>query len=154
MTLRFIPPQSAAVACDASLLDVLSEFIDANADTVYLMTCRQETELEWSAHCDYLPRSAAPGTRDARPPRPRVAAPPRVLVAVSGLNSALSRGWTAAHVIIRGPARAAQAPHPRPNRPAIRVHPRVWAEHAWRYGYRPRIARSLAITLGARYIRV
>ena len=125
MTLRFIPPQSAAVACDASLLDVLSEFIDANADTVYLMTCRQETELEWSAHCDYLRALQRLGHETLARHDQRVAAPPRVLVAVSGLNSALSRGWTAAHVIIRGPARAAQALHPRPNRPAIRVHPRV-----------------------------
>jgi hypothetical protein len=36
------------------VLDLLSEFIDANADTVDLLTGEQPTELEWSAHCDYL----------------------------------------------------------------------------------------------------
>ena len=34
MTLTFLSPQTAAVACDVSLLDLLSEVIDANADTV------------------------------------------------------------------------------------------------------------------------
>jgi hypothetical protein len=38
----------------AALLDLLSEFIDANADTVCLITGDQRTELEWLAHCDYL----------------------------------------------------------------------------------------------------
>ena len=117
-TLRFFPPESGAVACDVSLLDVLSEFIDANADTVYLMTGSQRTELEWSAHCDYLRALQRLGHQTLARHDHRVAAPPVALVAVSGLNSALSRGWTAAHLIIRSPARAAQALHPRRNRPA------------------------------------
>ena len=37
MTLRFLSPQTAAVARDVSLLDLLSEFIDAHADTVCLI---------------------------------------------------------------------------------------------------------------------
>jgi hypothetical protein len=113
-TLRFFSPQSGAVACDVSLLDVLSEFIDANADTVYLMTGNQETEFEWSAHCDYLRALQRVGHHTLARHGQRMAAPPLALVAVSGLNSALSRGWTAAHFIIRSPARAAQVLHPRP----------------------------------------
>ena len=54
MTLRFLSPQTAAIARDVSLLDLLSEFIDANADTVCLITGDRRTELEWLAHCDYL----------------------------------------------------------------------------------------------------
>jgi hypothetical protein len=37
MTPRFLSPQTAAVAPDVSLLDLFSEFIDANADTVCLI---------------------------------------------------------------------------------------------------------------------
>ena len=117
MTLTFFSPQSGAVACDVSPLDVLSEFIDANADTVYLMTGSQQTELEWSAHCDYLRALQRVGHQTLAHHDQRMAAPPRALVAVSGLNSALSRVWTAAHLIIRSPARAAQALHPRPQPP-------------------------------------
>jgi len=54
MTLRFLSPQTAAIARDVSLLDLLSELIDANADTVCLITGARRTELEWLAHCDYL----------------------------------------------------------------------------------------------------
>jgi hypothetical protein len=54
MTLRFHSPQRGAVAGDGAVLELLSEFIDANADTVDLLTGKQPTELEWSAHCDYL----------------------------------------------------------------------------------------------------
>jgi hypothetical protein len=36
------------------VLDLLSEFIDANADTVDLFTGKRPTKLEWSAYCNYL----------------------------------------------------------------------------------------------------
>ena len=117
MTLTFFPPQTGAGPRDVSLLNVLSEFIDANADTVYLMTGTQQTELQWSAHCDYLRALQRLGHQTLARHDQRVAGPPRALVPVSGLNSALSRGWTAAHLIIRSPARAAQALHPRPQPP-------------------------------------
>ena len=117
MTARFFSPQSGAVARDVTPLDVLSEFIDANADTVHLMTGSQPTELEWSAHCDYLRALQRVGHQTLARHDQRMAAPPLALVAVSGLNSALSRGWTAAHLIIRSPARAAQALHSRPQPP-------------------------------------
>ena len=54
MKLGFLSPQTAAVERDVSLLDLLSELIDANADTVQLITGDKRTELEWLAHCDYL----------------------------------------------------------------------------------------------------
>jgi hypothetical protein len=117
MTLTSFSPQSGTVACDVSLLAVLSEFIDANADTVYLITGSQQTELQWSAHCDYLRALQRLGHQTLARHDQRVAGPPLALVAVSGLTSALSRGWTAAHLIIRSPARAAQALHPRPQPP-------------------------------------
>ena len=53
MTLRFLSPQTAAMARDVSLLGLLSESIDANADTVCLITGDQRTELEWLVHYDY-----------------------------------------------------------------------------------------------------
>ena len=117
MTLTSFSPQSGAVARDGNLLDVLSEFIDANADTVYLMTGSQPTDLEWSAHRDYLRALQRLGHQTLAHHNQHMAAPPRALVAVSGLNSALSRGLTAAHLIIHSPARAAQALHPRPQPP-------------------------------------
>jgi len=117
MTLTFFSPQTGTVACDAGLLDVLSEFIDANADTVCLMTGSQQTDFEWSAHCDYLRALQRLGYQTLARHDQRMAAPRRALVAVSGLNSALSQGWTAVHLIIRRPARVAQALHPRPQPP-------------------------------------
>lgn len=114
MTLTFFSLQSRAVASDVSLVDVLSEFIDASADTVYLLTGSQRTELESSAHCDYLHALQRLGHETLARHDQRMAAPPRALVAVSGLNSALSWGWTAADLIIRSPARAAQALSSRP----------------------------------------
>jgi hypothetical protein len=52
MTLRFLSPQTGAIAGDVGLLDLLSELIDANADTVDMTTGKHRTELERSAHCD------------------------------------------------------------------------------------------------------
>ena len=112
MTLRFLSPQTGGVACDGSVLDLLSEFIDANADTVHLMTGNERTELEWSVHCDYLRALQRLGHETLARHHERVPAPPLAVVVVSGLNLALCRGWTAALLIVRSPARAAQALHP------------------------------------------
>ena len=112
MTLRFLSPQTGGVACDVSLLDLLSEFIDASADTVHLMTGNQSTDLEWSVHCDYLRALQRLGHETLARHDERVPAPAPALAVVSGLNLALTRGWTAALLIVRSPARAAQALHP------------------------------------------
>jgi hypothetical protein len=125
MTLSFFSPQTGAVACDVSLPDLLSEFIDANADTVYLMTGKQRTELEWSAHCDYLRALQRLGHQTLARQDQRMPARPLALGGVPGLNSAISRGWTAALLIFRSPARAAQALTPGPNRPTDSTHSRV-----------------------------
>ena len=113
MTLRFLSPQTAAVARDVSLLDLLSEFIDANADTVCLIT-DQRTELEWLAHCDYLRALQRLGHETLARHDQRVLASPLALAVVSGLGTALTGGWTAALLILRGPARAAHALRPAP----------------------------------------
>ena len=63
MKLAFLSPQTATVARDCSLLEPLSEFIDADADTVQLITGDQRTELEWLAHCDYLRALSVSGVR-------------------------------------------------------------------------------------------
>ena len=103
MTLRFLSPQTGAVACDVGLLDLLSEFIDANADTVDLMTGRQRTELEWSAQCDYLRALQRLGHETLARHDQRMPAHPPARAVVSGVNSALTRGWTAALLILRSP---------------------------------------------------
>jgi hypothetical protein len=111
MTLRFLSPQAVAVAPEASLLDLLSEFVDANADTVDLMTGRRRTELEWSAHCDYLRALHRLGHETlARHHKAR----PLTLAVVSALSAPLTRGRTAALLIFRSPTRAAHALHPAP----------------------------------------
>ena len=103
MTLRFLSPQTGAVACDVDLLDLLSELIDANADTVYLMTGRQRTELEWSAQCDYLRALQRLGHETLARHDQRMPAAPLALAVVSVVNSALARGRTAALLILRSP---------------------------------------------------
>ena len=125
MTLRFLSPQTAAVARDVGLLDLLSEFIDANADTVDVMTGNHRTELEWSAHCDYLRALQRLGHETLARHDRRMPAPPLGLALVSELNSALTRSWTAALLIFRSPVRAAQTLHPRSNRPTVSTHSRV-----------------------------
>ena len=125
MTLRSLSRQAGAVAHDVGLLDLLSEFIDANADTVDLMTGEHRTELEWSAHCDYLRALQRLGHETLARQDQRMLAPPLALALVSELNSALTRGWTAALLIIRSPARAAQTLHPRSNRPTASAHSRA-----------------------------
>ena len=91
MTLRFLSPQTAAVAHDVSLLDLLSEFIDANADTVCLITGDQRAELEWLAHCDYLRALQRLGHETLARHDQRVPASPLALAVVSGLGTALDR---------------------------------------------------------------
>ena len=125
MTLRSLSRQAGAVAHDVGLVDLLSEFIDANAETVDLMTGKHRTELEWSAHCDYLRALQRLGHETLARHDQRLPALPLALAIVSDLNSALTRGWTAALLIIRSPARAAQALHPRSNRPTASAHSRA-----------------------------
>ena len=124
MKLGFLSPQTVAVARDCGLLDLLSEFIDANADTVQLLTGDQRTELEWSAQCDYLRALQRLGRETLAHHDQRVPAPSLALVVVSGLDTALTRGWTAALLVLRGPARAATALRPR-HRPAVSAYSRV-----------------------------
>ena len=65
--LALLSPRTAPVARSDSLLALLSEFIDANTDTVQLITGDQRTELEWCARCDYLRALQRPsGTRRLR----------------------------------------------------------------------------------------
>ena len=99
MNLGFLSPQTAAVARDCSLLDLLSEFIDANADTVQLITGDERTELEWLAPCDYLRALQRLGRETLAHRDQRVPAPSLALVVVSALDAALTRGWTAALLV-------------------------------------------------------
>ena len=55
----------------------------------------------------------------------RMPAPSLALVVVSGLGTALTRGWTAALLVSRGPARAAHALRPAPSPSGERVLARV-----------------------------
>jgi hypothetical protein len=113
MTVRFLSRQTGAVAGDADLLDLLSEFIDANADTVDLMTGKQRAELESSAHCEYLRGLQRLGHQTLARHDQRRPASPLELAVVTGLNSALNRSRTAALLILRRPpARAARALRP------------------------------------------
>jgi len=109
MKLGFVWPQTAASARSAGLLELLSEFIDANADTVHLIIGDERTELEWLAHCDYLRALQRLGHETLAHHDQHMPAPPLALTVVSGLNTAFNRAWTTALVILRGPARAAQA---------------------------------------------
>jgi hypothetical protein len=142
MTLRFLSPQTDAVACDVGLLDLLSEFIDANADTVDLMTGRQRTELEWSAHCDYLRALQRLGHETLARHDRRMPAAPVALAVVSGVNSALTRGWTAALLILRSPPLVPLRRSTPPRRRTVSAHSRVRGEHAERYGIRVIEGRS------------
>ena len=116
---RFLSPQTPTVARDVDLLDLLGEFVDASADTVDLMTGNRRTELEWLAHCDYLRALQRLGHETLARHDQGMPAPALPLVVVSELGSALTRGWTAALVIFRSPARAAHTLHPRANRPTV-----------------------------------
>jgi hypothetical protein len=108
MKVGFLWPQTVAFAPNASLLDLLSEFIDANADTVDLITGGERSELEWLAHCDYLRGLQRLGHETLAGHDQRVPAPPLTPAVVSGLSTALNRALPAALVILRAPARAAQ----------------------------------------------
>jgi hypothetical protein len=109
MKLGFVWPQTAASARSAGLLELLSEFIDANADTVHLITGDERTELEWLAHRDYLRALQRLGHETLAHHDQHMPAPPLALTVLSGLNTAFNRAWTTALVILSGPARAAQA---------------------------------------------
>jgi len=114
MTLRFLSPQTAAVACHGTLLDLLSEFVDANAETVDLMTGDGRAGLEWLAHCDYLRALQRLGHETLAHHDQRLPASPRALAVVPGLDRALTQGRAAALLIMRAPARAAHALCPTP----------------------------------------
>jgi hypothetical protein len=114
MKLRFLSPQTAAVAHNDSLLDLLSELIDAHADTVQLITGDQSTELKYSAHCDYLRALQRHGHQALAYHHDRRASAPPLRAAAAGLNTAITSGWTTAWLILSGPARAAQALRPAP----------------------------------------
>jgi hypothetical protein len=101
---------------------VLSEFIDANADTVQLITGDQRTELEWLAHCDYLRALQRLGYETLAHHDQRAPASPLALVVVSALGTALTQGWTAALFVLRRPA---QALRPRPIALAVSAYSRA-----------------------------
>lgn len=109
MKLGFLWPQATAIAHNDSVLDLVSELIDAHADTVELITAGQQTELAWSAHCDYLRALQRHGHETLAHDDQHTPASPLALPAVSALNTAITMGWTAGRRLMRSPARAAQA---------------------------------------------
>ncbi len=109
MILGFLSHQTPAVTPDGNLLDLLSELIDAHADTVQLVIGEERTELEWLAHCDYLRALQRLGHETLAHHDQCSPAPPPALAVVSSLNPALTRGWTAALVVVRRFARALHA---------------------------------------------
>ena len=109
MILGFLSHETPAVVPEGDLLDLLSELVDAHADTVQLVMGDQRTELEWLAHCDYLRALQRLGHETLAHHDQRSSARPSALAAVSSLNPALTRGWTAALVGLRGFARVVQA---------------------------------------------
>ncbi len=105
----FLSYQTPAVAPDGHLLDLLSELVDAHADTVQLVMGDQRTELEWLAHCDYLRALQRLGHETLAHHDQCSPAPPPALAVVSSLHPAFTRGSTAALVVLRGFARAVRA---------------------------------------------
>ena len=104
----FLSPHAAAPGRNGDLLDLMGELIDAHSDTVQLITGDEPTELAWLAHCDYLRAlqrlwHETLACHDQHRP-----APPFGLAIAVGLTTAVTRGWTAARVVLRGPARAAR----------------------------------------------
>ena len=108
MKQAFLSSQRTTVA-RGDLPDLVSELIDAHADTVQLIVGEQRTELQWLAHCDYLRALQRLGHETLAQHDQRMPAPLLALTAVSELNTALKRARTAALVVLRSPARAAQA---------------------------------------------
>lgn len=52
---EFLSPQAPRALSDHSLLELLTELVDAHVDTVELALAKDDAdELEWAAHCDYL----------------------------------------------------------------------------------------------------
>jgi len=130
MTVRFHSPQRGGVAGDVALLDLLTEFIDAHADTVDLITREQPTELEWSAHCDYLRGLQRLGHKtltghDLRRPRPPLAF--AVLTGSTRLSPAAGQPPSSSSAV--PPARAAQALRPATDAQRVSPHSGVRAEH-------------------------
>jgi hypothetical protein len=111
MMLWFLPHQTPAVASDGRLLDLLGELIDAHADTVQLVMDDQRTELESLAHCDYLRALQRLGHEtlayhdQCSPARP-------LAPAASSLKLAVTRGWTAALVVLHSAVGALPAGSP------------------------------------------
>jgi hypothetical protein len=114
----FPSPQTAAAARSDDLLDLLTELIDAHTDTVQLITSDERTELEWSAHCDYLRALQRVGRETVAHHDQRMPTPPSGLASMARLTTALTRSWTAASVVLRSPARAA---HTLPLRPIVQL---------------------------------
>jgi hypothetical protein len=106
---EFLSHQTPAVAPKSHLLDLLSELIDAHADTVQLVNADQRTGLEWSAHCDYLRALQRLGHETLAHHDQRSTPPPPARAVPSGLHPALSHGWTAALAGVRAVARAVHA---------------------------------------------
>jgi hypothetical protein len=115
----FPSPQTAAAARSDDLLDVLTELIDPHTDTVQLIMADERTELEWSAHCDYLRALQRVGRETlARHDQRSQPTPPPGLAIMARLTTALARSWTAAGVFVRSPARAA---HTLPLHPIVQA---------------------------------
>lgn len=110
MILGFLTQQTPAVAPDGSVLDLLSELVDAHADTVQLVTGDQRTELEWLAHCDYLRALQRLGHETLAHHDQCSPARPPAFAVLASLHLAFNRGWTVALVGLRGFARAVHAP--------------------------------------------
>ena len=110
--------QMAAAARSGDLRDLVSELIDAHADTVQLITGDERTELEWLAHCDYLRALQRLGHETLAHHDQHMPTPPLGLAIMAGLTTALTRSWTAARVVLHSPARAA---HTLPLHPIVRL---------------------------------
>ena len=100
-------PHAAAPGRNSDLLDLVGELIDAHTDTVQLITGDESTELAWLAHCDYLRALQRLGRETLAHHDPRKPTPPLGLALVAALTTAVTRGWTAARVVLRDPTHAA-----------------------------------------------
>ena len=118
------PSPRRQVVARGDLPELVSELIDAHADTVRLIVGEQRAELQWLAHCDYLRALQRLGHETLARRNQRMSAPPLALAVGSGLTAALTRGRAAALLIFRSPSRAAQALH-HPNRPTVSARSRV-----------------------------
>jgi hypothetical protein len=101
--------QTAAARRDGDLLELLSELVDAHADTVQLIMADQSTRLAWLSHCDYLRALQRLGHETLAHHDQHGPTPPLARAVVSTLNTVLTGGSRATVVVLRGPARAASA---------------------------------------------